>query len=186
MSGGSQGLRPPPAPFGADDAVEHSLQHVPPAPTRRGVERPWFARLAPASPTYATQAVEEAFNWAECARDADAGEWYVVAFRSVRRETADDDRLEEYDRRALREARRYPGFVQYFKGHPTARRECLSFCIWETRDQARAAARGRAHGEAVGLVREMYEVYTLEFWRLIKRDRLTAFEFEPLGRTDPG
>ena len=153
---------------------------------RRLFARPWFTRIAPRSSSYAAQPIDEAFNWSDCAADAEPGEWYLVAFRSVRRETADDARLDLYDRRALQEAKRFPGFMVYFKGTPNDRRECLSFCLWESREHARAAARGAAHVEAIALVREMYEVYALEFLTVRKRAGAAALEFEPFERVDRG
>jgi heme-degrading monooxygenase HmoA len=157
-----------------------------PTRRRRPLARPWYSRLAPSSLSYATLPVEEAFNWTECATDAEPGEWYLVAFRSVRRECADDARLDMYDRRALREAKGFPGFMIYFKGTPNERRECLSFCLWESREHARAAARGSAHVEAITLVREMYEVYSLEFLRVRKQTHAAGLEFEPFDRVDRG
>ena len=40
---------------------------------------------------------------------------------------------------------------------------CLSFCLWNSREEARAAARRPAHVRAVGLLDEMYAQYRLEF-----------------------
>ena len=114
-----------------------------------------------------------------CAPRVEGGEWYLVAFRSVHREGADEQVLEEYDLRAAEEAAEAPGFVRYFRGPVTSTRECLSFCIWESRDDARAASRGPRHIEAIALVEQMYERYELEFHRLTKRAGTDGLEFEP-------
>jgi hypothetical protein len=85
-----------------------------------------------------------------------------VVFRSVRRETANAERLKEYDDRAHREVEHGAGLLHYFKGEPKERRECLSFCLWESRRQAREAIRRPHHTAAVALASEMYESYDLE------------------------
>ena len=62
---------------------------------------PAFDRLVPAAQDYATRPVASAFNWAECVAPDAAGEWYLVAFRSVLRASANEARLLEFDDRAL-------------------------------------------------------------------------------------
>lgn len=138
-----------------------------------------FDDLAPATADYAVLPVAEAFTWAACAPRVEGGEWYLVAFRSIHREGADEQLLEEYDLRAAEEAAQAPGFVHYFRGPVTSARECLSFCIWESRDDARTASRGPRHIEAIALVEQMYERYELEFHRLTKRAGTDGLVFEP-------
>ena len=104
-----------------------------------------------------------------------------MVFRSVRRADVDESRLTSYDDRAHAEAATAPGFVHYFKGPLTERRECLSFCLWNSREDARAASGLPAHKQAVTLIREAYERYTLEFFRVTKRRGDDAFDFEALG-----
>lgn len=137
-----------------------------------------FARLAPVSAAYASLPIADGFTWGDCVEDLEPGEWYLVAFRSVIRDSADHALLWEHDRLAHREARRQRGFVHYFHGEPNERGECLSFCLWDSRRHAREAAKGRAHLKAVGLVAEMYESYVLEFHRVRKRSGATELEFE--------
>lgn len=138
-----------------------------------------FDDLTPAAADYATWPLPEAFTWSGCAPRIEAGEWYLVAFRSIHREGADEKVLEEYDLRAAEEAAQAPGFVHYYRGPVTSTRACLSFCIWESRDNARTASRGPRHIEAISLVEQMYESYELEFHRLTKRAELAEFQFEP-------
>ncbi len=80
-------------------------------------------RLQPVSDRYATAPVAEAFTWDDAGGDLGNGEWYLVAFRSVRRPSADEARLWEIDELAHQEAAGSPGFVHYFKdpSPPTAR-----------------------------------------------------------------
>jgi len=148
-------------------------------------------RLAPVSGDYARLPVADAFNWADAATELGAGEWYLVAFRSVRRTSADEARLSEFDELAHQEAAGSPGFVHYLKGPAANDGSCLSFCLWNSRDEARAAARQPAHVEAVGLLDEMYAQYTLEFLH-VRRDEHGAMTFEPyrppaqvLGEPEP-
>jgi hypothetical protein len=79
--------------------------------------------------------------------------------------------------RAHVEAMVAPGFVHYFKGPTNAAGECMSFCLWNSRAEARAAAARPAHLEAVGLTFESYARYALEFHRV--RRIAGGFTFEP-------
>jgi hypothetical protein len=138
-----------------------------------------FEGFAPVSEGYATLPVGQAFDWTEASRGLGAGEWYLVAFRSIRRADADEARLTEFDDRAHAEAASSPGYVHYFKGPRAADGSCLSFCLWESRALARAAAGRPAHVEAVGLLHEMYEHYTLEFLRVTGDGAGAPLVFEP-------
>jgi hypothetical protein len=137
-----------------------------------------LAALAPRSDDYATLPVAEAFDWTAVGEQLGAGEWYMVAFRSVRRPDADDMTLMRYDDRAHAEASRSPGFIHYFKGPLAADGSCLSFCIWSGRPAARLAAGKPLHAEAASLVGEMYLGYTLEFLR-VQRELDGPLRFEP-------
>ncbi len=157
-----------------------------------------LAALVPVSDAYATLPVEDAFDWTDVARQLGAGEWYLVAFRSVRRPGADETRLNAFDDLAHLEAERAPGYVHYFKGPAGPDGACLSFCLWTSRAEARAAAGNPHHVDAVSLISEMYERYTLEFLRITgKAGRPLAFEpydrppaeeiaSAPLGLVVPG
>ncbi len=125
-----------------------------------------LAALEPVSDGYATLPVADAFDWTGVARQLGEGEWYLVAFRSVRRMDVDEVRLATYDERAHQEAALAPGFVHYYKGPAASDRTCLSFCIWTSRAEARAASGRPQHLEAIKLLDEMYEAYALEFLRV--------------------
>ncbi|HUQ78104.1 MAG TPA: hypothetical protein VM427_04435 [Patescibacteria group bacterium] len=137
--------------------------------------------LAPIGADYASRPIAEAFNWHDAASDLGDGEWYLVAFRSIRKAAADEARLNEFDERAHLEAAAALGFVHYFKGPAAADGSCLSFCLWQTRADARAAAGRPDHVRAVSLIDEMYERYTLEFHR-VTRHAGGALAFEPYDR----
>jgi hypothetical protein len=137
-----------------------------------------FERLVPVSDRYATMPVEAAFAWQACLEDVDPGEWYMVAFRSIRRPDADEARLTAYDDWAHTEAMQAEGFVHYFKGPANALGECMSFCLWTSRAEARAASGRPAHVEAAALTFESYAQYRLEFHR-VRRVAGQGFTFEP-------
>jgi hypothetical protein len=137
-----------------------------------------FAALEPVSDAYASLPVAQAFDWTGIGRQLGDGEWYLVAFRSIRRVDADEIRLSGFDDRAHLEAQSSPGFVHYFKGPAASDRSCLSFCLWTNRAEARAAAGRPAHIEAVSVINEMYESYTLEFMRVTGRAG-APLHFEP-------
>lgn len=132
--------------------------------------------LAPVSDRYATLPIADAFDWRDVGRQLGDGEWYLVAFRSIRKPGADEARLTDYDERAHQEAAGSAGYVHYFKGPVGADDTCLSFCLWTSRAEARAAAGKPDHVEAVSLLNEMYAAYTLEFLRVTVRDQAIAFE----------
>lgn len=138
-----------------------------------------FQRLAPLTPDYATLPVLDGFNWAECLTDVDAGRWYLVVFRSVRRETADPARLKAFDDLAYAEAQQRRGLLVYFRGCLNARHECLSLCLWESREQAEAATRLPLHRAAADLTEEMYDSFELERWVLTKCGESSTIYLEP-------
>jgi hypothetical protein len=133
--------------------------------------------LAPTCAQYATLSVADAFTWTEAAAELGEGSWYLVAFRSVRRAGCDEARLAEFDELAHQEAAGSPGFVHYFKGPAAGDGGCMSFCLWQSRDDARAAARQPAHVRAVSLLDEMYATYTLEFLQ-VRREAGGPLQFE--------
>jgi len=112
--------------------------------------------------------IQEGFNWSSCLGDARFERLYLVVFRSVLGVTADLELLWEHDRRAHAEALEAGGLLCYFRGVMTERRECLSFCLWESREQARRASGGPLHRAATGIVAETYESYSLERYELMK------------------
>ena len=138
-----------------------------------------FDRLLPVSDRYANLPVAEAFTWSDCAPDVDPGEWYMVAFRSIRRPGADESRLTAYDDWAHTEAMGASGFVHYLKGPTVADGRCLSFCLWDSRAEARASAGRPAHTAAAALTPEAYSEYALEFHRVRRIEGEAGFIFEP-------
>ena len=139
-------------------------------------------RLSPIHPEHATLPIQEGFNWSNWLGEARFERLYLVVFRSVLRATADRELLREHDERAHAEALRAGGLLYYYRGVMNERRECLSFCLWESREQARRASGGPLHRAATVIAAEMYESFSLERYDLVKvggrRGRLV---FRPLG-----
>ena len=121
-------------------------------------------RISPQDPDYATRPIQTAFDWSPlygCSFDR----LYLVVFRSVRRPDADLALLREHDDRAYEEALRSGGLLRYFKGHADEKGACLSFCLWETRDQALKAASASSHESAAHITARMYVSYVLDrYW----------------------
>jgi hypothetical protein len=138
--------------------------------------------LRPVSAGYAALPVAHAFDWQAASAELDVGEWYLVAFRSIRRDDADEERLAALDTAAHHEAAGAPGFVHYFKGPKADDGSCLSFCLWDSRADARSAAGLPAHREAVTVLDEMYASYTLEFQRVSRSALGAPLVFEPYDR----
>ncbi len=80
-----------------------------------------FADLAPVADNYAVLPVGEAFNWAPVASLIEPGEWYMVAFRSIVRADADQERLRQYDDWAHEEAVGRQGLHSLLQGPAGAR-----------------------------------------------------------------
>jgi Antibiotic biosynthesis monooxygenase len=116
---------------------------------------------------YATAPIEAGFDWVERLADTGSGTYFVVVFRSVRREAADAELLTEFDDRAHAEAQLSGGLHFYFKGEPDVRRACLSLCLWDSPEQARAALQLPRHQAAVRLAHDMYETFRLERYELM-------------------
>jgi hypothetical protein len=119
-------------------------------------------QISPLHPDYATRPIQEGFDWASSLADCPFDQLYLVVFRSVRRQEADLVMLHEQDDLAYEEARESGGLLRYFKGQANERGECLSFCLWETREQARRAADAASHRSAADVSARMYLSYSLE------------------------
>jgi hypothetical protein len=139
-------------------------------------------QISPIYPDYATRPVQDGFSWSSSLAGCAFERLYLVVFRSVRRPSADLDLLREHDDRAYEKALESGGLLRYFKGEANERGECLSFCLWETREQAIEAAGAAAHQSAAEITVRMYESYELDRYWLKKV--VTAWEerliFEPI------
>jgi hypothetical protein len=132
-------------------------------------------RISPINPHYANLPIEAGFDFSTRLGGVHFDRLYLVVFRSVRRATADLKLLKEQDDRAYEAALEAGGLLRYFKGEMNERRECLSFCLWERREQAVLAAGGASHRTAAQLTAQMYESYVLERYDLAKGAEGLAF-----------
>ena len=139
-------------------------------------------RLCPAGVDYPMRPIEAAITWADAATRDAAAEWYLVVFRSIRRADVDEVALAVHDDAAHDEAMAAPGFVHYFKGPLTPERACLSFCLWTSREAARAASAMPRHRAAVEFIADAYDHFTLEFYRARKVAGSLTWTFEPYDR----
>src|SRR5215218_3576412 len=116
-------------------------------------------------PAYATRPIQDGFSWSSSLAGCTFERLLLVVFRSVRRPSADIDLLREHDDRAYEKALQSGGLLRYFKGEANEQRECLSFCLWETREQAIEAAGAASHQSAADISVRMYESYVLDrYW----------------------
>ena len=132
-------------------------------------------RISPINPYYANLPIEEGFDFSARLGSVRFDRLYLVVFRSTRRATADLKLLKEHDDRAYEAALEVGGLLRYFKGEMNERRECLSFCLWESREQAVAASSGASHRTAANVTAEMYESYALERYELTKEAKGLVF-----------
>ena len=139
-------------------------------------------QISPIYPDYATRPIQDGFSWSSSLLGCAFERLYLVVFRSLRRPSADLDLLREHDDRAYEDALESGGLLRYFKGEANERGECLSFCLWETREQAIRAAGAAAHQSAAEISGRMYESYVLDrYWlKKVVSARGERFIFEPI------
>jgi hypothetical protein len=140
-------------------------------------------QICPIYPDYATRSIQDGFSWSSSLAGCAFERLYLVVFRSVRRPSADLELLREHDDRAYEKALESGGLLRYFKGEANERGECLSFCLWERREQAMEASGSASHRSAAALSGRMYKSYVLErYWlkKVVSR-RGEELIFEPIG-----
>jgi hypothetical protein len=160
--------------------MREALTSQPHAHVPTTAERAAFALLKPITPDYPTLPIAEAFNWSDALSSLESGEWYLVVFRSIRKEFANTQMLTEYDDRAHREALEGEGLLFYFQGQLNGRRECLSFCAWQNQQQAQAGARLPLHRAAASIAANMYDEYHLERYQIHKESATGTISFTQL------
>ena len=122
-------------------------------------------QISPLYPDYVTRPIQDGFSWSSSLLGCAFERLYLVVFRSVRRPDADLELLREHDDRAYQKALESGGLLRYFKGEANERGECLSFCLWETREQAIEAAGATSHRSAAAISAQMYESFVLDrYW----------------------
>ena len=139
-------------------------------------------QISPIHSYYAMRPIQDGFDWISSLAGCRFDRLYLVVFRSVRRPDADLALLREYDDRAYEKALESGGLLCYFKGDADERRECLSFCLWESREQAIAAAGAASHRSAAEISGRMVESYVLErYWlKKVVTERREGIILEPI------
>ena len=139
-------------------------------------------RISTLYPDYATRPIQDGFSWSSSLVGCPFERLYLVVFRSVRRPNADLALLHEHDARAYAEALESGGLLRYFKGEANERGECLSFCLWESRQHAIEAAGAASHRSAARISAQVYESYVLDRYWLKKIDTVWGERliFEPI------
>jgi hypothetical protein len=140
-------------------------------------------QICPIYADYAARPIQDGFSWSSSLAGCAFEQLYLVVFRSVRRPSADLELLREHDDRAYEKALESGGLLRYFKGEANEQRECLSFCLWETREQAIEAAGAASHQSAAEISVLMYESYVLDrYWlKKVVTAREERLIFEPIG-----
>ena len=159
----------------------------------RDALRERFELIHPIVEDYQVAPVPSSFNWKEVVLDpveltptsdgSPVETFYLVAFRSLRKEDADIDRLIELDEVVNQDVKKRPGFLCYFKGELDGAKNCVSICVWTDRPAALQAVSATPHANAAALTSSTYVHYILERWNLhVFADRL---EFQRLDETKP-
>ncbi|GAA5871709.1 hypothetical protein JCM16303_000839 [Sporobolomyces ruberrimus] len=187
--------------------VEYTTSSLPSiTPLSRSLHRALHF-LRPVTPLYAITPYHDSFNWSDLELQdltreeiETEREWYIVAFRSKRRERFTEEEREllyRADREAHEEAIQAGGLLCYWYGSPlpitppaatlprstpsqvanTSKSDLvgrnLATCIWESRAAAILAMRGEKHRIAAQLASRSYESYTLERYLLRKESGST-------------
>ncbi|KAL1919453.1 uncharacterized protein VTP21DRAFT_2146 [Calcarisporiella thermophila] len=130
---------------------------------------------------YMVAPLEDIFDWDDLGRRLKSdGEWFVVAFRSIRSASADNELLFNADRMAHEEAKHSGGLLKYWYASLNERRECLAMCIWANRSWALLANKKPHHREAAKLAAVMYDSYILERYSLKKTGTKITLEKLPM------
>jgi len=138
-------------------------------------------RFRPLSDAYADVPYAVGFNWDELELPAnEEREWYIVAFRSKRKDGSDGGPLYKADKLAHEEAVRNGGLIMYWYGIPNTQTGMnLATCIWQSRKHAITANSRPHHVRAMKLAAASFEVYTLERYTLRKTKGQKGVTVEP-------
>jgi len=145
-------------------------------------------QFRPVTTEYAETPYGEAFNWKDLHLPQELErEWYVVVFRSKRKDGSDGGPLYEADKKAHEEAVQNGGLILYWYGipHPVTGLN-LATCIWQSRQHAIAANSRPHHIKAMRLAAASYERYELQRFRLSKPKGETGLKIDAYDSGDIG
>lgn len=154
-----------------EEKTASSAPH-PIAPGATADQCPAFSSSTSSGGMATLEHLKQSFNWSSlpAMEKETEGEWYGVAFRSVRRSGSDSSSLYAADRLAHEEAVHSGGLLFYWYGVPDpSTGENLATCVWTSRAEAQVASRLRMHGLAARESRRVYEQYSLFRYRVVKR-----------------
>lgn len=125
--------------------------------------------------------LKNSFDWLGILRHLgvpDGKHVFLYAFRSIGNPDADPELLDALDVRALLAANESGGLIHYqpFEG--------LSFCIWESIADARAATSSPEHREAARYASEAYLTHDLQCWKIAVSTTTGEVEFSEPGPED--
>jgi len=145
-------------------------------------------RFRPTSAAYADLPYDEGFNWADLELpEEEEREWYIVAFRSKRRDGSDGGPLYEADKLAHEEAVHNGGLIMYWYGIPNVDTGMnLATCVWQSRRHAVAANSRPHHINAMKLAAASFEIYHLERHVLRKARGQRGLTIEPFTGGEVG
>jgi len=129
---------------------------------------PEEVNIPPLREDYANVPLEDAydlkvlFDYLHQTQGVQYGEKTGAAFRSEKRKDADDEQIGGTDTPAHQEARLAPGYIYYVKGPIIVADRCMSFCFWETPEDAQRASLAPAHRQAVNMAPIFYKSAVLE------------------------
>ena len=139
--------------------------------------------IAPVSPDYREQPVEEGFDWPEIIRDLEkihgnltARALYLVVFESVRNPDANPEVIAALDHAAHEEAKESAALLHYYADTPDEHGRALSWCLWTDDKAAREAIGGPAHIEAMSRAREFYgDNYAVKLYSVVPAEDKVIF-----------
>lgn len=122
-------------------------------------------------------ATEDAFTWADGIQQTGSNGLYGVEFTSAQnldlRAVAPEmfTVLHALDDAARVDAEGQPGFNWYFADDVSPDGRARSFCLWDSREHARAASHREPHNKAVGYAmaeetKDVYDLYGIHKFRL--------------------
>ena len=116
-----------------------------------------YEKIVPVDDGFRDLPPEQAFTWNKGILETGSKGLYVVTFYSIRNPEAGQekiDRLMQADHEAFEEAKKMPGFYHYFADIVSQEGKSLSFCVWDSVEDAKKGAGVPKHAEALRYVKE--------------------------------
>lgn len=135
-----------------------------------------FDKIVPTGYDFRDKVLPQAFTWSEGIQRTPESGLYVVAFRSLRNLEAGRDKIQrllDLDKEAFEEAKGMSGFRTYWHDDELDKKgRGLSFCVWDTLEDAKRSGSMPRHLDAVNYVMnegsDVYLDYTVKGQHLFK------------------